>query len=107
MGTGRLGGGTLGPDLTAVNTKYKDPELIAILQNPAFPTMKTVFQTRPLNDEEIVQLFAYLQNAKAAYPAAQAAPGAITIEPWFVIVGFITTVVALVAMSFIWRKRLR
>ena len=40
---GRLGGGTLGPDLTAVNTKYKDPELISILQNPNFPTM-TLFE---------------------------------------------------------------
>ncbi len=107
LGIGRLGGGTLGPDLTAINTKYKDPELIAILQNPAFPVMKSVFAARPLNDEEIVQLFAYLQNAKAAFPAAQATPGAIIIEPWFIAVGFAVTVVALVAMSFIWRKRLR
>ncbi|MEW6208775.1 MAG: c-type cytochrome [Acidobacteriota bacterium] len=107
LGIGRLGGGTLGPDLTGVNTKYKDPELIAILQNPAFPVMKTVFQTRPLNDEEIVQLFAYLQNAKLAYPAAQATPGAITIEPWFIAVGFVSVVVALIVMSLIWRKRLR
>jgi mono/diheme cytochrome c family protein len=107
LGTGRLGGGTLGPDLTAVNTKYKDPELIAILQNPAFPVMKSVFQTRPLNDEEIVQLFAYLQNAKLAFPAAQATPGAITIEPWFIVVGFVSVMVALIAMSLLWRKRLR
>lgn len=107
MGTGRLGGGTLGPDLTAVNTKYKDPELIAILQNPNFPTMKSVFQARPLNDEEIVQLFAYLQNAKAAYPAAQATPGAIRIDPWFIVVGFVSAAVALVVMNLIWRKRLR
>jgi mono/diheme cytochrome c family protein len=107
MGVGRLGGGTLGPDLTAVNTKYKDPELISILQNPNFPTMKSVFAARPLNDEEIVQVFAYLQNAKTAFPAAQSNPGAISIEPWFVAIGFAATLGALVALNFIWRKRLR
>src|ERR1041384_7571494 len=83
-GVGRLGGGTLGPDLTAVNTKYKDNELIGILQNPNFPTMKSVFGTRPLNDEEIVQLFAYFQNARLTQPAAQINPGIARLDPWFV-----------------------
>jgi mono/diheme cytochrome c family protein len=107
MGIGRLGGGTLGPDLTAANTKYRDPELISILQNPAFPTMKSVFGTRALTDEEIVQVFAYLQNAKTAFPAAQASPGATTIDPWFVGLGFVLTLVALFAINAIWKKRLR
>lgn len=63
-GAGVFGGGTLGPDLTAVNVRYRDPELIAILQNPNFPTMNSVFSGRPLNDEEIVQLFALFQSAR-------------------------------------------
>ena len=67
---GTLGGGTLGPDLTAANIKYRDPELILILQNPNFPTMTEMFRDHKLNDEEIVQLFAYLQNAKQVNPNA-------------------------------------
>jgi mono/diheme cytochrome c family protein len=104
---GRLGGGTLGPDLTAVNTKYKDAELISILQNPNFPMMKSVFGARPLTDEEIVRLFAYFQNAKLAYPAAQARPGAVWIDPWFVIIGSITLLLAMFALNRAWKNRLR
>jgi len=106
-GVARLGGGTLGPDLTAVNTRYKDPELIGILQNPNFPTMKSVFGTRPLGDEEIVQLFAYFQNAKLTQPAAQMNLGAVRLDPWFVVVGFVLAVLSMWTFSLIWRKRLQ
>ena len=107
-GVARLGGGTLGPDLTAVNTKYKDPELIGILQNPNFPTMKSMFGTRPLADEEIVQLFAYFQNAKLTQPAAQMNPaGVVRLDPWFVVVGFILVLLSVWLFSWIWRNRLQ
>jgi mono/diheme cytochrome c family protein len=105
-GVARLGGGTLGPDLTGVNTKYKDPELIGILQNPNFPTMKSVFGTRPLADEEIVQLFAYFQNAKVTQPAAQLNPGFVRLDPWFVAVGFVLALLSVWSFSLIWRNRL-
>ncbi|RMG50560.1 MAG: hypothetical protein D6723_12100 [Acidobacteria bacterium] len=106
-GVGRLGGGTLGPDLTAVNVKYRDPELIAILQNPNFPAMKAVFGTRPLTDEEIVQLFAYLQNVKPAHPTTQALAGVARIEPWFVTIGFVALLGAIVGFNLAWKNRLR
>ena len=104
-GVGTLGGGTLGPDLTAVNTKYRDPELISILQNTNFPTMKSVFATRPLNDEEIVKLFAFLQNAKVVNPAVQ--PGVMTTDPWFFVIGFALLLAAFIVLDRIWRNRLR
>src|SRR5436853_1171534 len=106
-GVARLGGGTLGPDLTAVNTKYEDPKLIGILQNPNLPRMKSIFGTRPLSDEEIVQLFAYFQNAKLTQPAAQVNPGIVRIDPWFVVVGFLPALLGMWSFSVIWRKRLR
>jgi mono/diheme cytochrome c family protein len=105
-GVGSLGGGTLGPDLTTANVKYRDPELISILQNPSFPTMKSVFGTRPLTEEEIVQVFAYLQNAKAAGQAASAPPGLI-LEPWFVAIGFGLACLGISGLNLVWRKRLR
>lgn len=104
---GSLGGGTLGPDLTAVNTKYRDPELILILQNPNFPTMTEMFRDHKLTDEEIVQVFAYLQNSKRISPHAEivktAASGAI--EPRFLVIGFAVSILALFGLNFIWRKR--
>ena len=107
-GVGRLGGGTLGPDLTAVNTKYKDPELIGILQNPNFPTMKSVFGTRPLDEEEIVQLFAYFQNGRLTGPGAHMNPGGIVrLDPWFVIVGVLLMLLSLWMFVLIWRNRLQ
>jgi mono/diheme cytochrome c family protein len=106
-GIGRLGGGTLGPDLTAVNSRYKDPELISILQNPNFPTMKSVFATRPLTDEEIVQLFAFVQNAKLENPAAQAQPAAARLDPWLLIIAVAAFLVILAGLDRIWKNRLR
>jgi mono/diheme cytochrome c family protein len=106
-GIGRFGGGTLGPDLTAVNTKYKDPELISILQNPNFPTMKSVFGAKPLTDEEIVKLFAYFQNAKFTYPAAQTQPAVAPLNLWFPAIGFLGLVFSFLALNRIWKNRLR
>ncbi len=106
-GLGALGGGTLGPDLTAVNIKYRDPELILILQNPNFPTMAEMFRDRNLTDEEIVQVFAYLQHSKTENPHAQvvATTAAGTAEPGFLAIGFVITILALVGLNFVWRKR--
>lgn len=109
-GTGRLGGGSLGPDLTAVNLKYRDPELISILQNPNFPTMKSVFGAKPLTDDEVVKLYAYFQNAKLVNPTApvQTTGGASpTVNIWFPLFGFALTVLAFIVFDRIWRKRLR
>jgi mono/diheme cytochrome c family protein len=104
---GILGGGTLGPDLTAANIKYRDQELILILQNPNFPTMTEMFRDHKLNDEEIVQLFAYLQNSKKVNPNAPvvATIASGKIDPKFLIVGFVLTILSLVGLNFIWRKR--
>ncbi len=106
-GAGTLGGGTLGPNLTAVNIKYRDPELISVLQNSNFPTMNSVFATRQLTEEEIVQLFALFQNSKQAHPTAPARPGGPAIEPKFLLIGFGALLFALVALNLIWKGRLR
>ena len=111
-GAGALGGGTLGPDLTGVSVKYRDPELINILQNPNFPVMASVFGQKKIADEEIVRLFALFQDAKLKDPAGAAAAvqpaGARPrVDPTFLFVGVVLLVLSLVTMNLIWRNRLR
>ena len=106
-GVGMFGGGTLGPDLTGVNLKYRDPELIAILQNPAFPTMATQFSTHALSNEEIVQLFALFQNAKLTNPIPATQAGVTTLDPKFFVIGTAAMLLVLALMNLAWRKRSR
>jgi len=106
-GVGMFGGGTLGPDLTGVNIKYRDPELISILQTPNFPTMSTVFGTHRLSDEEIVQLFALFQSAKLANPMPPSQAGITTLDPKFFVIGVAAMLLALALLNLAWRKRLR
>jgi mono/diheme cytochrome c family protein len=106
-GVGIFGGGTLGPDLTAVNIRYRDPELISILQNPNFPTMTTVFSTHRLSDEEIVQLFALFQSAKLANPVSPNQAGITTLDPRFFVIGVASMLLALALLNLAWRNRLR
>jgi mono/diheme cytochrome c family protein len=112
QGAGALGGGTLGPDLTGVSVKYRDPELINILQNPNFPTMASVFGQRKLSDEEIVRLFALFQDVRVKSPGAAAAAVQPTgarprVDPTFLFVGVMLLVLSLVLMNLVWRNRLR
>jgi mono/diheme cytochrome c family protein len=106
-GVGMFGGGTLGPDLTGANIKYRDPELISILQNPNFPTMSTVFATHHLNDEEIVQLFALFQSAKFANPMPPDQAGITKLDPRFFVIGVASMLLVLSLLNLVWRKRLR
>ena len=108
---GVFGGGTLGPDLTAVNIKYRDPELISILQNPNFPTMGTVFATHQLTNEEIVKLFALFQDSKLRNPVPPAQAGVVQLDPKFFVMGvaamlLVLMLLVLMLLHLAWRKRL-
>jgi len=105
-GIGGFGGGTLGPDLTISAVRYTDPELIAILQNPNFPTMASIFARRPLSDEEIVRFFALITSVRPAGLARSARQGAIMTDYTFPLSGLAAFVVAMIAMSLVWRRRL-
>jgi mono/diheme cytochrome c family protein len=62
-GIGALGGGTLGPDLTANGfTKYGEG-LAAFLSAPPTITMGAVWKDTPLTPQEQADLFAFMKNA--------------------------------------------
>lgn len=100
QGVTALGGGTLGLDLTQANMRYTDIELASILKNPAFPTMSRLFTNQPLTDEEVVQVFAYLQASRSRTPDV-GRYGFV-----FVLLGIAGTVCIVVVMNHVWRRRL-
>jgi mono/diheme cytochrome c family protein len=107
-GVGALGGGALGPDLTTLNIRFRDPEVIGLLQNPTFPTMRPLFAASRLTDEEIVRLFALFQReaARVSHAPVQTTAGA-GMSTRFFVVGAGVMLVTLFGMNLIWRRRLR
>jgi mono/diheme cytochrome c family protein len=57
------GGGTLGPDLTGAYTKFGGPAMGSILATLPFPTMRPIFDNRPLNFQEQGNLAAFFREA--------------------------------------------
>jgi len=68
-GSAPLGGGTLGPDLTYVFTRYGAPGLASALNTLPFPTMQGVFVNKPLSPQDQADLYAYFEKANQQ-PAA-------------------------------------
>lgn len=56
-------GGNLARDLTSAHSRFTGPGVEAILANPPFPVMQRAFADRPLTDEEVAGLVAFLQQA--------------------------------------------
>lgn len=72
-GVGPLGGGSLGPDLTHVYTRYGEAGLASALGSLPFPTMQGIFANRPLTLGEQADLAAYFKEADLS-PAAGIPP---------------------------------
>lgn len=68
-GVSALGGGTLGPDLTQVYTRYGENGLNAALTNIAFPSMVGIFANKPIDPQERADLMAFFKEANQRNPA--------------------------------------
>ncbi len=55
-------GGALGKDLTKAYSRLSATGIRAILSNPPFPAMNRAFANRPLTEDEIFDLLAYLRQ---------------------------------------------
>jgi len=99
-GIGSLGGGALGPDLTANGyTKYGEG-LGAFLGSPATVTMNAVWKNTPMTPQEQADLFAFMKNASVS----EREPGALLQIALLAVAG----AAALIALAqAYWGKRLR
>lgn len=105
-GTGALGGGRLGPDLSRVYERLGGDSprrnLTAWLSSPATSTMAPVFKSQPLTGAEIHRLIAFFEQCAQNGGAADAS-GSLA----YLLIGVIVAVLGLAAMDAIWRGRLR
>ncbi len=62
-GIGPLGGGTMGPDLTHVASRYGEQGLASVLQALPFPVMQEIYADKPLTPAEQAHLLAFLMQA--------------------------------------------
>ncbi|MFP3940621.1 MAG: cytochrome c [Thermoanaerobaculia bacterium] len=103
-GVGGLGGGALGPDLTRVYERMGGRQALAAwLQAPATATMRPLFAERPLSNDEVLALTAYLEHETQAARAPD--PG--TRRLTFLLLGLGGAAAALVLADGVWRRRLR
>lgn len=99
-GIGALGGGALGPDLTATAETYGDAGLASVLAAFPFPTMQPLFSARPLTPEEQAALRAFLEGAPLRARPSQALVR-------LALLAFATGAAALALAHLVWRRRLR
>ncbi len=103
--TGAAPGGTLGPSLTTVYTRYGGAgALEAVLTTIAFPAMQPVFTDRPLTATERADLIAYLREiapARSGSHAPSRSEGA-----RFLLLGFLYAGLLVSLAQLVWRKRL-
>lgn len=102
-GTGVLGGGRLGPDLSLVYERLEGrTNLSAWLSSPATTTMQPLFKDRPLKPEEIHALVAYFENS-ALRGGEETMRGPVA----FLLLGLGAAVAGLVMFDSMWRQRFR
>jgi hypothetical protein len=96
-----LGGGGLGPDLTAAFARLDGRKALAAwLAAPPGPVMQPAFRDHDLEGDEILALVAYLKDAaERGEPAAQ--PASLEFVVWSV--GGVAVLLTL--MDFAWRRR--
>lgn len=99
--TGVLGGGTLAKDLTHAYAAYNDKGMSQALKKLAFPVMDTVFLNKPLTDDEIFQIKAFLYAADKA--EIEVATGGF--DKKFIFLGLGGGVLAMGVIDFTWRRR--
>lgn len=98
-GLGALGGGTLGPDLTAVADRLGPQGLNASFRTLPFPSMQPIYADRPLTDVEVAHLTAFFMHTGAPTSAEK--------DYTFVLIGIAGLVVATPITHLIWRHRLK
>jgi mono/diheme cytochrome c family protein len=99
-GVTALGGGDLAKDLTGTYSNLGDAGLTSILKMTPFPLMKAIYEERPLEDSEVADLVAFLEEADAEQSTAGQNPFA------FIMIGIAGLLLIVIILQITWRGRL-
>jgi len=91
-------GGTLGPDLTQAYTDFGEEETSTVLASLPFPTMKPIYESRPLTSEEQGHIKAFLRVSAQREPVGDSRS--------MLLAGIGGGILALAIIRVAWRKRL-
>lgn len=64
-------GGSLGPELTHAYSKFQDRRLAALLVRGCFPRVPDISARKPLSDDELFALKAFLREADTNFPVGE------------------------------------
>ncbi len=73
-GLGKAAGASFGPDLTALWENFGEDGVLSVLESLPFPSMTPIYDTRPLNHQEQLDLAAFLAEVNGR-PAPQISGG--------------------------------
>ncbi len=100
-GIAALGGGAVAKDLTKAYSNLGEAGLTSVLKAVPFPLMKAIYEVRPLEDDEVANLVAFLEEtADAQQPAAGQSPLI------FIVIGIAGLLLIVIILQVIWRGRL-
>lgn len=105
-GTGRLGGGGLGPDLTHVIQRLSEPGLTGALKTIAYPTMLGPFKNHPLTITEQADVIAFLKDAdRSQKPVPVPSPGVLNGNSLMVFsIGVVAAGLLFGLLMFFWQR---
>ena len=92
------GGGTLGPDLSQTYADYGEEGITPVLAGFPFPSMKPIYDARPLTPEEQAHLKAFLRISAEGEPSGE--------KGWFLLLGLGGFLLVTGLAHIVWRKRL-
>ncbi len=100
-GIAALGGGTVAKDLTETYSNLGEVGITSVLKAAPFPLMKAIYEVRPLEEDEVANLVAFLgKTTDAQQPAA----GQSTLI--FIVIGIAGLLLIVIILQTIWRGRL-
>ena len=97
---GVIGGGTVGKDLTTAYSTFGETGTTSLLKTTPFPMMKEIYTSKPLTDEEIRSVVAFLKEVSSTPSTPSQNPGL------FFIIGVASALLIIGMFQWLWRGRL-
>ncbi len=102
-GVGTLGGGSLAVDLTRAGDRIGGAGIYGNVKAPSYPLMAQAYADKPLTEDEVFAVTAFLEKINASNTPENQGPAGIA----FLISGLAVCAVLIILYSLIWRGRKR